>query len=98
MTVSPTARLAARSVQFDNMYVGSMPCMPCRREIHTGRHNFLHRSWGPLEPFDDSMPELLHKAGVHSHKVSRRRDCHSAAPPSPCSWRFNSDGEGMSAE
>jgi hypothetical protein len=24
---------------------------------------------GPLEPFDDSMPELLNKAGVHSHKV-----------------------------
>ena len=38
--------------------------------MHTGRHNFLHRSWGPLEPFDDSMPELCHKSGVHSHKVT----------------------------
>ena len=29
---------------------------------------------------------------------SRRRDfCHSAAPPSPFSRRFNSDGEGVSA-
>ena len=44
--------------------------MPARREMHTGRHNFLHRSWGPLEPFDDSMPELCHTAGVHSHKVT----------------------------
>ena len=63
-------RLAKRSVQFQNYYVGSMPCMPARREMHTGRYNFLHRSWGPLEPFDDSMPGMLHSHGVHSHKVT----------------------------
>ncbi|HUT59682.1 MAG TPA: sulfatase [Phycisphaerae bacterium] len=60
-------RLAERTVVFDSAYVGSMPCMPARREIHTGRYNFLHRSWGPLEPFDDSMPEILKKAGVYTH-------------------------------
>ncbi|MFC8228347.1 sulfatase-like hydrolase/transferase [Streptomyces sp. NPDC057287] len=64
------ARLARRAVTFDNAYAGSMPCMPARREIHTGRHNFLHRSWGPLEPFDDSMPELLKQNGVHTHLAS----------------------------
>ena len=64
------ARLAERSVTFDNSYVGSMPCMPARRELHTGRYNFLHRSWGPLEPFDDSMPELLKRNGVHTHLAS----------------------------
>ena len=64
------SRLAQRAVTFDNCYVGSMPCMPARRELHTGRYNFLHRSWGPLEPFDDSMPELLSRAGVHTHLVS----------------------------
>ena len=61
------ARLAAKAVTFDNFYAGSMPCMPARREMHTGRYNFLHRSWGPLEPFDDSMPQLLGDAGVHTH-------------------------------
>ncbi|MEV6846357.1 sulfatase [Actinoplanes sp. NPDC051411] len=60
-------RLAARSTVFDNAYGGSMPCMPARRELHTGRYNFLHRSWGPLEPFDDSVPELLRAAGVYAH-------------------------------
>jgi len=64
------ARLAQRSVTFDHAYVGSMPCMPARRELHTGRYNFLHRSWGPLEPFDDSMPALLDRAGVTTHLVS----------------------------
>ena len=61
------ARLAERTVTFDNCYVGSMPCMPARRELHTGRYNFLHRSWGPLEPFDDSMPELLSENGIYTH-------------------------------
>lgn len=64
------ARLAERSVTFDTCYAGSMPCMPARRELHTGRHNFLDRSWGPLEPFDDSIPELLSKAGVYTHLVT----------------------------
>lgn len=63
-------RLAEHTVVFDRAYVGSMPCMPARRELHTGRYNFLHRSWGPLEPFDDSMPELLKKGGVYTHLVS----------------------------
>ena len=34
------------------------------------KDNFLHRSWGPLEPFDDSMPELLKEHGVHTHLVT----------------------------
>lgn len=63
-------RLARQTTQFENAYVGSMPCMPARRELHTGRPNFLHRSWGPLEPFDDSMPELLKQAGICTHLVS----------------------------
>ena len=63
-------RLAEKSVCFEKNYVGSMPCMPARRELHTGRYNFLHRSWGPIEPFDDSMPEILSDNGIHSHLVS----------------------------
>jgi arylsulfatase A-like enzyme len=60
-------RLAQRSVRFDRCYAGSLPCMPARREMHTARYNFLHRSWGPLEPFDDSIPQMLGAAGVTTH-------------------------------
>ena len=63
-------RLARRSVTFDNAWVGSMPCMPARRDMHTGRLGFLHRSWGPIEPFDDSVPEILKQNGVHTHLVT----------------------------
>jgi len=62
--------LARRTVTFDNAYGGSMPCIPARRELHTGRYNFLHRGWGPLEPFDDSVPELLKQAGVYTHLIT----------------------------
>lgn len=60
-------RLARRAVTFDTSYVCSMPYMPARRDYHAGRPNFLHRSWGPLEPFDDSMPRMLSEAGIHTH-------------------------------
>ncbi|WP_433874900.1 sulfatase [Sinomonas atrocyanea] len=63
-------RLGRRTATFDTCYGGSMPCMPARRELHTGRYNFLHRSWGPLEPFDDSAPELLGEHGVYTHLVT----------------------------
>lgn len=63
-------RLAARSVTFDNHRVGSLPCMPARRDMMTGRLSFLHRSWGPLEPFDNAYPELLAEKGVYSHLIT----------------------------
>ncbi|WP_061963389.1 sulfatase [Demequina aurantiaca] len=63
-------RLQDRSITFDTCYGGSMPCMPARREMHTGRYNFLHRSWSPLEPFDDSIPEMLKNNGVYTHLVT----------------------------
>ena len=63
-------RLADRSVVFDRHFVGSLPCMPARRDIQTGRLNFLHRGWGPLEPFDRSVAELLGGHGVYTHLIT----------------------------
>jgi arylsulfatase A-like enzyme len=63
-------RLARRGVTFDGHYVGSLPCMPARRDLQTGRLSFLHRSWGPLEPFDNAFPEILAEAGIYSHLVT----------------------------
>ena len=63
-------RFAKRALTFDNHFVGSLPCMPARRDLHTGRMNFMHRSWGPLEPFDNSLPQLLQQDGVYTHLLS----------------------------
>jgi arylsulfatase A-like enzyme len=63
-------RFAKKAMSFDKHYVGSLPCMPARRDMHTGRLNFMHRPWGPLEPFDNSYATLLSENGIYSHLVS----------------------------
>lgn len=67
-------RLSKRCGVFENFYAGSLPCMPARRELHTGRLNFLHRGWCPIEPFDESMPEMLNDQGIYSHLITDH--CH----------------------
>jgi len=64
------ARLARKTATFDHSYVCSMPCMPARRDLHTGRPSFLHTGWVPLQPYDESLPELLREKGVSSHLIT----------------------------
>ncbi len=63
-------RLGEICTRFDSCYAGSLPCIPARRELHTGRENFLHCRWAALEPFDDSMPEILKENGIYTHLVT----------------------------
>lgn len=39
-------RLAERGTVFEQHWCGSAPCMPARRDIMTGRLNFLEKPWG----------------------------------------------------
>ena len=52
-------RLAARGTVFDQCYCGSTPCMPARRDIYTGRLEFLERGWGPLAEDDLDLPRQI---------------------------------------
>jgi len=63
-------RFADRGAVFENHYAGSLPCMPARREWLTGTQEFLWRPWGPIEPFDDTIPELARRAGVVSKLIT----------------------------
>jgi arylsulfatase A-like enzyme len=67
ITTPNMTRLAEKSVIFDNHWIGSAPCMPARRDMMTGRYNFLERGWGGLEPFDNCLPHVLAEGGIHSH-------------------------------
>jgi len=61
-------RLQEKSVSFCNHYAGSMPCIPARRDQQTGRYNFFHSAWGPMEPYDNSLPRILREdKNVYSH-------------------------------
>jgi arylsulfatase A-like enzyme len=52
-------RLGERGIVFDNCWCGSTPCMPARRDIYTGRYEFLERGWGPLEDDDPDLPRQI---------------------------------------
>ncbi|MBW7883537.1 MAG: sulfatase, partial [Caldilineaceae bacterium] len=54
---------ARRAWRMDNHFVGSLPCMPARREIFAGFKEMMWRPWGPLEPFDARGPRLLEASG-----------------------------------
>lgn len=56
-------RFAAGGVRFDDAFVGSLPCMPARRDLFTGRQELLWRPWGPLEVHDPRLPLLLAAEG-----------------------------------
>lgn len=61
---------ADRGVRFTGHYVGSLPCMPARREIFSGRQDLMWRGWGPLEPFDAPLPRLAAQHGATTMMVT----------------------------
>ena len=64
-------RLAAKAVTFDNHYCGSLPCMPARRDLMTGRLNFLETPWSPLQPYDECfVTELREQTGTYTHMIT----------------------------
>ncbi len=63
-------KLERNFTKFNNCYCGSLPCIPARRDLHTGRYNFLHRNWGPLEPFDFSVFKFLSDHGINTHLIT----------------------------
>ncbi|MEM9220814.1 MAG: sulfatase [Pseudomonadota bacterium] len=63
-------RLAKKSFVFDNHFIASLPCMPARREIFSGRKEFLWRPWGSLELFDPRLPRELQAIGYNTGLVT----------------------------
>ncbi|MFB6218622.1 MAG: sulfatase-like hydrolase/transferase [Halobacteriaceae archaeon] len=55
---------ARRAAVFDTHYVGSLPCMPARREWLTGTQKLLWRPWGPIESYDVTLPQRARRADV----------------------------------
>ncbi len=63
-------RFAQRGTVFETHYAGSLPCMPPRRDLLTGRVNFLHCSRGPVEPCDECSTQRLHAENIYTHLIS----------------------------
>ena len=60
------SRLAKKSVVFDSHWCGSAPCMPARKDLMTGRLSFLEKPWGGMEPYDQTLQQVLQEKNVHS--------------------------------
>lgn len=63
-------RFAERACVFDNHFVGSLPCMPARRELLTGRQEFLWRGWGHIEPWDRHLANDAAQAGAVTQMIT----------------------------
>jgi arylsulfatase A-like enzyme len=63
-------RFAERATIYDANYAGSLPCMPARREWLAGVQEFLWRSWGPIEPFDETIPQLAREQDVVTQLIT----------------------------
>lgn len=61
------SRLANDACIFNNHYTGSLPCMPARRDMATGRLDFFEREWGGLEPYDIVYYKELSLNGIRTH-------------------------------
>ena len=61
---------ARRAWRMDNHFVGSLPCMPARREIFAGQKELMWRPWGPLEYGDPRLPRLLAQQGCSTAIVT----------------------------
>ncbi len=57
-------RFAARSVQFENHHVGSLPCIPARHDLLCGSWDFLWRPWGSIELWEESITASLRRQGI----------------------------------
>ncbi len=63
-------KIADQSVVFNNCYIGSAPCMPARRDLFTGRLEFLERPWGALEPFDHTFVQDMRAKKIFTHMIT----------------------------
>ncbi len=52
-----------RGVVFENFHAASFPTVPARADLTTGRYTFTYRDWGPLQPEEPALAEILHAAG-----------------------------------
>ncbi len=63
-------RFARRAVQFENHFVGSLPCMPARHDVLCGALDFPWKPWGSIELWEEPITHPLRRAGVTTMLVS----------------------------
>ena len=52
-------QLARMGTLFENAYTEGLPTVPCRRAMITGRYTLPFKGWGPLDPDDTTIADIL---------------------------------------
>ena len=85
-------RVIERSQIFTNHWAASLPCIPARRDLFTGRMDFLERPWGPLEPFDCTFLHKLREQQIYTHMITDHYHYFESSGEHYCqqfdSWEF----------
>ncbi len=71
-------KFAKISLIFENVYIGSFPTIPHRRDLFTGRFIFTYSGWSPLTPEETVISEILGKHGYLSMFIADTP--HTTAP------------------
>lgn len=91
-------RFSNENVTFDSHYIGSAPCMPARRDIFTGRYNFLERNWGGIEPYDVTLVGTLRENDIYTHITTDHAHYFEIGGENYCqmfdTWNFERGQEG----
>ncbi len=53
-------RLARESVLFENAYAEGVPTIPVRKALMTGQYTLPSKGWGPLDPDDTTLADILY--------------------------------------
>ncbi len=74
-------RFAAEATVFEKAYSEGLPTLPTRTAMFTGRYTFPFRGWGPLQPNDLPIAEILWERG---YKTALITDVYHMHKPGMC--------------
>ena len=69
-------RLASESTIFEHAYAEGIPTLPFRCAAFTGKYTLPRRGWGPIEPTDHTISEVLWNRGYTSALISDTQHMH----------------------
>ena len=69
-------RFAEESVVFENAYAEGCPTVPTRRALLTGRYTLPFRGWGPLNPEDLTLADILWSESIRTALLSDTAPMH----------------------
>jgi len=69
-------QFAADSAIFEHAYTEGLPTLPFRCAAFTGKYTLMRKGWGPLDPTDNVLSEVLWNRGFKSALIADTQHMH----------------------